>query len=85
MSLRWNAHEQLGVESACARDKYTPMPLRGFSTEKGMTVLLVEQGVYKALLHAQRGHVLEWGDMNIQGSGQDLLTDDHLKAIYLGS
>jgi branched-chain amino acid transport system ATP-binding protein len=52
--------------------------------EVGLTILLVEQNVYKALLHAQRGYVLERGDLTIQGSGQDLLANDHLKAAYLG-
>jgi len=50
----------------------------------GITVLLVEQSVHRALEIAQRGYVLELGRVAKSGSGQQLLADPHVKAAYLG-
>ena len=52
--------------------------------EQGITVLLVEQNVHRALEIAQRGYVLELGRVAKSGSGQQLLADPHVKAAYLG-
>jgi branched-chain amino acid transport system ATP-binding protein len=52
--------------------------------ELGITVLLVEQNVHRALEIAQRGYVLELGRVANSGSGQQLLADPHVKAAYLG-
>jgi len=52
--------------------------------EQGITVLLVEQNVHRALEIAQRGYVLELGRVAKTGSGQELLADPHMKTAYLG-
>jgi len=52
--------------------------------EQGITVLLVEQNVHRALEIAQRGYVLELGRVAKSGSGQQLLADPQVKAAYLG-
>jgi branched-chain amino acid transport system ATP-binding protein len=52
--------------------------------EQGITVLLVEQNVHRALEIAQRGYVLELGRVAKSGSGADLLADPHMKSAYLG-
>jgi branched-chain amino acid transport system ATP-binding protein len=52
--------------------------------DEGTTVLLVEQNVRQTLAIADRAYVLETGRVEMQGSGQDLLRDPHVKAAYLG-
>ena len=51
---------------------------------QGTTVLLVEQNVFNALDMAEEGYVLENGRIVLEGSSQDLLTDDYIKEAYLG-
>jgi len=50
----------------------------------GTTILLVEQDVKKSLSLAQRGYVMENGKITLQGEGQELLANEHLKKAYLG-
>jgi branched-chain amino acid transport system ATP-binding protein len=51
---------------------------------QGVTVLLVEQNAAQALALADRGYVLETGELVLQGTGQELLADDRVRAAYLG-
>ena len=50
----------------------------------GVTVLVIEQNVFKVLQMADHGYVLENGRISCQGSGPELLADDHLRTSYLG-
>ncbi|MDQ6935860.1 MAG: ABC transporter ATP-binding protein [Actinomycetota bacterium] len=50
----------------------------------GVTVLIVEQNAAQALSLANRGYVLETGEVVLSGTGQDLLADDRVRAAYLG-
>lgn len=50
----------------------------------GITVLLVEQNAHQALQIADRGYVLEIGEITQQDSGHNLLHSDRIKAAYLG-
>jgi branched-chain amino acid transport system ATP-binding protein len=50
----------------------------------GVTVLVIEQNVFKVLQLADRGYVLENGAISMQGTGNELLADPHLRATYLG-
>jgi branched-chain amino acid transport system ATP-binding protein len=52
--------------------------------QRGVTVLLVEQNAAQALALADRGYVLETGEIVLQGTGQELLADDRVRAAYLG-
>ena len=52
--------------------------------DQGITVLLVEQNVNRALEIAQRGYVLELGKVTKSGNGRDLLADPYMKSAYLG-
>lgn len=52
--------------------------------QRGVTVLLVEQNVQHALSLSDRGYVLENGRTVLQGTGNELLQNDHLRAAYLG-
>lgn len=50
----------------------------------GVTVLLVEQNVYKTLSVADRGYVLENGAIVLTGTGEELLGNAYIKKAYLG-
>ena len=50
----------------------------------GTTILLVEQNALRALEVADRGYVLETGQVQVTGSGQDLLHDPAVRQAYLG-
>jgi branched-chain amino acid transport system ATP-binding protein len=52
--------------------------------ERGMTILLIEQNVQQTLEMADRGYVMENGQIVLTGSGRDLLGNEHLKTHYLG-
>jgi branched-chain amino acid transport system ATP-binding protein len=52
--------------------------------KRGVTILLVEQNVNSALSLCTRGYVLENGRIVLEGSGQELLNNPHVKEAYLG-
>jgi len=52
--------------------------------KQGLTVLLVEQDVKASLAISWRGYVLQLGRIAFEGTGQELLADKAVKAIYLG-
>ena len=51
---------------------------------QGITILLVEQNIRHALEAADRGYVLENGQIVLEGSSRDLLSNDHVRKAYLG-
>lgn len=57
--------------------------IRDFKHE-GRTILLVEQNARKALQCADRGYVLETGNIVLTGSGEALLKSEEVQAAYLG-
>lgn len=50
----------------------------------GMTVLLIEQNAAMALQIANRGYVLERGNIVMTGTGKELLNDERVRKSYLG-
>lgn len=52
--------------------------------DRGVTVLLVEQKAYAALEMADYAYLLESGEMVLEGTGQELLKNPHVKKAYLG-
>jgi ABC-type branched-subunit amino acid transport system ATPase component len=56
----------------------------GEINQQGVTVLLVEQNAAQALAIADRGYVLETGEIVLHGGGRELLADDRVRAAYLG-
>ena len=52
--------------------------------DAGVTVLLVEQNVFKSLSIADRGYVLGNGRIVLGGTGAALLADDNVRQAYLG-
>jgi len=53
--------------------------------DEGVTVLLVEQNVAKALAIAERAYVLERGAIVMKGAARSLLGSERLRASYLGT
>ena len=49
-----------------------------------MTVLLIEQNANAALKIADRGYVLETGRITLEGTGAELLSNEAVRAAYLG-
>ena len=52
--------------------------------KQGVTVLLVEQNASRALQLANRGYVMESGEVTMDGEGSALLNDPRVRAAYLG-
>jgi branched-chain amino acid transport system ATP-binding protein len=50
----------------------------------GVTILLVEQNAGLALQNADRGYVLDAGQIVIEGSAAELLADERVRKAYLG-
>ena len=51
---------------------------------QGTTILLVEQNVYQSLHISHRAYVLETGRVVLSGTGEQLLSDAHVKKAFLG-
>ena len=52
---------------------------------QGVTILLVEQDAKLALKHADRGYVMRTGRVALEGTASELLADENVRQIYLGS
>ncbi|MDP2007889.1 MAG: ABC transporter ATP-binding protein [Rubrivivax sp.] len=52
--------------------------------QRGTTVLLVEQNASRALSLANRGYVMDSGEITMTGEGKALLADPKVRAAYLG-
>jgi branched-chain amino acid transport system ATP-binding protein len=50
----------------------------------GTTVLMVEQNAYAALEMCDYAYLLESGSLALEGSGQQLIANPHVRAAYLG-
>jgi branched-chain amino acid transport system ATP-binding protein len=53
-------------------------------SSRGVTVLLVEQNASRALGIANRGYVMESGNVTMNGDAKQLLNDPRVRAAYLG-
>jgi branched-chain amino acid transport system ATP-binding protein len=51
---------------------------------RGTTILLVEQNASRALGLADRGYVMDSGEITMTGEAKSLLTDPRVRAAYLG-
>ena len=57
--------------------------VRNVSAE-GVTIVLVEQNAQRALQIADRGYVMDSGEITMTGRGKSLLTDPKVREAYLG-
>ncbi len=53
--------------------------------QEGVTLMVVEQDVYGALMYADRGYVMQEGRIINGGASRDLLSDPELQKGYLGA
>ncbi|MDQ7798466.1 MAG: ABC transporter ATP-binding protein [Candidatus Edwardsbacteria bacterium] len=53
--------------------------------QSGTTILLVEQNAQRSLEIADRGYILETGNIVLEGAGRALLNNEKVKASYLGA
>ena len=53
-------------------------------SNRGITVLIVEQNAVQALRLADRAYVLESGTVTLEGRGADLIEDPRVRSAYLG-
>jgi branched-chain amino acid transport system ATP-binding protein len=51
---------------------------------QGITILLVEQNVKQCLEISHHSYVLENGQIVLQGTGEEILKNEHLRKAYLG-
>jgi len=58
--------------------------IRRLNIERGLTVLLIEQNAYAALLISQRAYVMEQGRIALEWSAEAVLTNERVKTLYLG-
>ena len=54
-------------------------------TEKGTTILLIEQNAHKALKLCDRAYLMNVGHIVTEGTGKELLANDQLMQAYLGT
>jgi branched-chain amino acid transport system ATP-binding protein len=54
------------------------------SRDEGVSVLLVEQNSRMALSISNRAYAMSTGSVVLSGASRDLMTDDRIKAAYLG-
>ncbi|MCS7115671.1 MAG: ABC transporter ATP-binding protein [Nitrososphaerota archaeon] len=52
--------------------------------KRGVSILLAEQNVYYALKVADKAYVMETGRITLQGKGEELLRNKHVKEAFLG-
>jgi branched-chain amino acid transport system ATP-binding protein len=52
--------------------------------DEGVTIFLVEQNAWKALSVADRGYVMETGQIVLADDAQALMTNERVKEAYLG-
>lgn len=52
--------------------------------KEGVTILLVEQNVTQTLAMCDRAYVLENGRNVLEGTGLELMDNDHVREVYLG-
>ena len=52
---------------------------------RGLTILLVEQNIRHSLQIADYAYVLETGRVVLEGTGQEVLADEHTTAAYIGA
>ena len=53
--------------------------------DRGVTLLMVEQNAYAALSIADRGYVMEQGEITLAGKASDLIADPRIREAYLGA
>ena len=72
----------LGLAPMIVKDLFARF--RQINVETGTTMLIVEQNAQLALGIANRGYVLESGEISVEGAAETLMHDDAIRRAYLG-
>ncbi len=72
----------LGLAPLIVKDLFDR--LAEINDETGMTMLVVEQNAQLALAMADRGYVIESGEISFDGPADELINDDKIRKAYLG-
>ena len=71
----------LGIAPIVVRDIFKSLKE---INEKGITILFVEQNSKIALETADRGYVMQVGEIVAEGTSEELMSDETVKKAYLG-
>ena len=71
----------LGLAPIVVRDMFD---IISTVAKQGVSILIVEQNLKQALSVADRGYVLETGQIVMEGKASDLLENKEVQAAYLG-
>jgi branched-chain amino acid transport system ATP-binding protein len=71
----------LGLAPRVVEELYDKLKQLGHA---GLTILLVEQDVHRALAFVDRAYVLENGAIALAGRASELVASDHIRQAYLG-
>jgi branched-chain amino acid transport system ATP-binding protein len=58
--------------------------IRQINKDRGISILIAEQNAYMALSVSHRAYVIENGTTVMEGTGRELLGNEHVKKAYLG-
>ncbi len=72
----------LGLAPIIVRDLFEL--LSRLNAEEGMSILVIEQNARMALAHASYGYVLETGRVVVEGTSEELRSNDYVQEYYLG-
>ncbi len=72
----------LGLAPLVVKDIFSI--IQKVNKEKGVTILLIEQNANAALKIADYGYVMEVGTIGLEGTGEELLSNERVKELYLG-
>lgn len=72
----------LGLAPLVVKDIFSI--IQKVNKEKGVTILLIEQNANAALKIADYGYVMETGKIGLEGTGEELLSNERVKELYLG-
>jgi len=73
----------LGLAPQIVEDLFTRFV--AINQDQGTTMLIVEQNAQLALDIANRGYVLESGQISVEGKAEELINDDAIRRAYLGA
>ena len=71
----------LGIAPIVVRDIFRSLKE---INQKGITILFVEQNSKIALETANRGYVMQVGEIVAEGTSKELMSDETVKKAYLG-
>ena len=71
----------LGLAPKLTRDLFKALDVL---RQRGVTILLVEQNVTKALNVTDRGYVIEKGKIVLEGRSSELAQNNYIKKVFLG-